>query len=89
MEFYKYKGAAAALVDINERIFPIEEVKMNWTTVSRSQNLLPEDTSSNFHVFVENLSQEIVTKGSKSSFSPIEGMPDTWVIINIATRKIY
>lgn len=62
---------------------------MNWTTTSRSQNLLPEDTSGNFHVIVENLSQEIVTKDIKSSFSPIEGMPDTWLIRNIATGKIH
>ena len=89
MKFYKHKDAATTLAATNERIFLIDKVKMNWTTASRSQNPLPEDTSSNFYVFVENLSQEIVTKDIKASFSPIEGMPDTWVIRDTATGKIH
>lgn len=40
-------------------------------------------------MFVENLSREIVTKDIKSSHSPIEGMPDTWVIRDAATGKIH
>lgn len=74
---------------LHESLFLTEEVKTNWTTASRSQNLLPEDTYSNFHVFVENLSQEIVTKDIKSSHSPTEGMPDTWVIRDTATGKVH
>lgn len=73
----------------NERIFLTDEVKVNWTTASNSQNLLPEDTSTNFYVLVENLSQETVIKDTKASFSPVEGMPDTWVIRDIATGKIH
>lgn len=62
---------------------------MKWTIASRSQNALSEDRISNFHVFAVNLSQELITKDIKSSFSPIEGMPDTWVIRGIATGEIY
>lgn len=83
MKFYAYKDAAAT----NERMFLIDEVKMNWTTASKSQNLFPEDNFTNFYGFVENLSQETVIKDIEASFSPVEGMPDTWVIRDIATGK--
>lgn len=53
---------------------------MNWTIASRSLNVLPEDITSNFHVFVGNLNQEIITRDIESSFSPINEISDAWLL---------
>lgn len=85
IEFTSHQSATTALTAMNKRLFLDKEIKVNWATSPGNQP--KTDTSTHHHIFVGDLSPEIVTETLREAFAPFGEISNCRIVRDPQTMK--